>query len=53
MQGVDCNDQLQAKYSLVKCHGMKKYYHKMMLSLIDFTILQAEIHSSLFIEMKN
>lgn len=44
MQGVDRFDQLVVLFSLAKNHCFKKYYNKLTMSLLDFALVNAEIH---------
>ena len=44
MQRVDQCNQLRAKFSVASHHGVKKYYHKIILALLDFAVVQAGIH---------
>ena len=47
MDAVDRWDQLLGKYALHRRHKFMKYYKNIMLVIIDFAILQAEIHYNL------
>ena len=44
MDAVDRWDQMLAKFSLHKRHKFKKYYRNIMMVIIDFAILQADVH---------
>ena len=44
MDAVDRWDQKLTKFALHKRHKFKKYYRNIMMILIDFGILQADIH---------
>jgi hypothetical protein len=47
MQAVDRHDQLQEGFSLSARHGLKKYYQKIALGLIDMAVVNAWIHYKL------
>ena len=44
MQGVDRFDQLVSLFSLAKQHAFKKYYNKLAMGLLDFALVNAELH---------
>ncbi len=44
MHGVDRWDQLLGKFALHRRHKFKKYYRNIMMVIIDFAILQSQIH---------
>jgi hypothetical protein len=44
MQAVDRNDWLRQKFALADRHQFKKYYMKMILALMDMSIVNASIH---------
>mmetsp|Transcript_2712 Transcript_2712/g.3856 ORF Transcript_2712/g.3856 Transcript_2712/m.3856 type:complete len:114 (-) Transcript_2712:775-1116(-) len=44
MQGVDRFDQLVSLFSLAKQHCFKKYYNKLAMGLLDFALVNAELH---------
>ena len=44
MHAVDRHDQLRDTYSLSKRHGFKKYYHKIVMGLLDMVVVNAWVH---------
>ena len=44
MQGVDRFDQYIALFSMARRHCFKKYYNKLTMGLIDFALVNAELH---------
>ena len=44
MQGVDRHDQLRHLFSLARRHHFRKYYMTLILALIDFAVVNANIH---------
>ena len=44
MQGVDRFDQYIALFSMARRHCFKKFYNKLTMGLIDFALVNAEIH---------
>jgi hypothetical protein len=44
MQGVDRHDQLRHLFSLARRHQFRKYYITLILALIDFAVVNANIH---------
>lgn len=44
MQAVDRFDQLMSLFSLAQRHAFKKYYNKLTMGLMDFALVNAEIH---------
>jgi hypothetical protein len=43
MQGVDHHDQLWVMFSLMKKHGLNKWYVKMWLTLIDIALTNSSV----------
>jgi len=44
MQGVDRHDQLRNLFSLTQRHQFQKYYMTLIMGLIDFALVNANIH---------
>jgi hypothetical protein len=44
MHAVDRNDQLRQLFSLTGRHKFKKYYVRIIMSLLDFALVNAQIH---------
>ena len=53
MDAVDRWDQKLGKYALHRRHKFKRYYRNIMLVIIDFAILQAELHYNLVNSIDN
>ena len=44
MHGVDRFDLLVSLFSLAKQHSFRKYYNKLTMGLLDFALVNAELH---------